>query len=253
VEGAVTAGHYWTVGSIDKSKCLDTGQSALASICNAVPVGGVFQASGTDGQTVSASIDWNLHGGEICATDLPAIPNSSTTATSANTASTIVARDASGNFTAGSITAALTGTASAATTAAQVAGAAPPTSALAVGTNGSNQIAAWMDSTWAGTPSISSCGSGSSQLTSGSTDRRGTITEGATATGCTLTFSVGTHSTATCWLSSSTGLLFTYATTAGSGGGIVVSNAGMFALSGGNLTVGPTVTGNPILNYVCEP
>jgi len=39
------------------------------------------------------------------------IPNSSTTATSANTASAIVARDASGNFSAGTITAALSGNA----------------------------------------------------------------------------------------------------------------------------------------------
>lgn len=39
------------------------------------------------------------------------VSNSATTATSANTASAIVARDASGNFTAGTITAALTGTA----------------------------------------------------------------------------------------------------------------------------------------------
>jgi hypothetical protein len=37
------------------------------------------------------------------------VANSATTATNANTASTIVARDASGNFTAGTITAALTG------------------------------------------------------------------------------------------------------------------------------------------------
>ena len=45
------------------------------------------------------------------------IPNSSTTATSANTANAIVARDASGNFTAGTITAALSGNATTATTA----------------------------------------------------------------------------------------------------------------------------------------
>ena len=43
------------------------------------------------------------------------VSNSATTATNLNTASAIVARDASGNFTAGTITAALTGTASAAT------------------------------------------------------------------------------------------------------------------------------------------
>lgn len=40
------------------------------------------------------------------------LPNANTTATNANTASAIVARDASGNFSAGTITASLTGTAS---------------------------------------------------------------------------------------------------------------------------------------------
>ena len=44
------------------------------------------------------------------------VANSATTATNANTASAIVARDASGNFNAGTITAALTGNASTATT-----------------------------------------------------------------------------------------------------------------------------------------
>lgn len=44
------------------------------------------------------------------------VANSATTATNANTASAIVARDASGNFTAGTITAALAGNASTATT-----------------------------------------------------------------------------------------------------------------------------------------
>jgi hypothetical protein len=43
------------------------------------------------------------------------IPNSATTATNANTASSIVARDASGNFSAGTITAALSGNAATAT------------------------------------------------------------------------------------------------------------------------------------------
>ncbi len=44
------------------------------------------------------------------------VSNSATTATSANTASAIVARDSSGNFTAGTITAALNGNATTATT-----------------------------------------------------------------------------------------------------------------------------------------
>ena len=47
---------------------------------------------------------------------LTSIPNSATTAVSTNTASAIVARDSSGNFAAGTITAALTGNASTATT-----------------------------------------------------------------------------------------------------------------------------------------
>jgi len=50
------------------------------------------------------------------------VANSATTATNANTASAIVARDASGNFSAGTITAALTGTASLATSAATCTG-----------------------------------------------------------------------------------------------------------------------------------
>ena len=50
------------------------------------------------------------------------VSNSATTATNANTASTIVARDASGNFTAGTITAALAGTASNVTTNANLTG-----------------------------------------------------------------------------------------------------------------------------------
>jgi len=47
------------------------------------------------------------------------VSNSATTATSSNTASAIVARDASGNFTAGTITASLSGTATKASTLAQ--------------------------------------------------------------------------------------------------------------------------------------
>ena len=70
------------------------------------------------------------------------VSNSATTATSANTASAIVARDASGNFTAGTITAALTGnvtgdvTGNVSGTAATVTGAAQ-TAITSVGTLGS--------------------------------------------------------------------------------------------------------------------
>jgi trimeric autotransporter adhesin len=50
------------------------------------------------------------------------VSNSATTATNANTASAIVARDASGNFSAGTITANLSGTASNVTTNANLTG-----------------------------------------------------------------------------------------------------------------------------------
>lgn len=50
------------------------------------------------------------------------VSNSATTATDANTASAIVARDASGNFSAGTITASLSGNATTATTATNVSG-----------------------------------------------------------------------------------------------------------------------------------
>jgi hypothetical protein len=78
-----------------------------------------------DGASVGATTASTVRGTTITATTqftgsgagLTSIPNSATTATSANTASAIVARDASGNFTAGTITAALSGNATSATTA----------------------------------------------------------------------------------------------------------------------------------------
>jgi len=58
---------------------------------------------GTTGITVTGSVVATSFDGS--GASLTSIPNSATTATSANTASTIVARNASGNFTAGTITA----------------------------------------------------------------------------------------------------------------------------------------------------
>lgn len=70
---------------------------------------------------------------------LTSIPNSATTATSANTASAIVARDGSGNFSAGTITATLSGNASTATTA---------TTANALNTANNYQVNQLTNSTW---------------------------------------------------------------------------------------------------------
>ena len=78
-----------------------------------------------DGASVGATTASTVRGTTITATTqftgsgagLTSIPNSATTATNANTANAIVARDGSGNFSAGTITATLSGNASTATTA----------------------------------------------------------------------------------------------------------------------------------------
>jgi hypothetical protein len=85
-----------------------------------------LQLPNVDGTLISsgdtATVTNTMLAGSIADTKLSTIStagkvsNSATTATSANTLSAIVARDASGNFTAGTITAALTGNASTATT-----------------------------------------------------------------------------------------------------------------------------------------
>jgi Repeat of unknown function (DUF5907) len=101
-----------------------TGTAASPAIAaNAVTAskindGAVTSAKIADGTIVNADINASA---AIADTKLATIStagkvsNSATTATNANTASTIVARDASGNFTAGTITADLTGLASKAT------------------------------------------------------------------------------------------------------------------------------------------
>ncbi len=69
---------------------------------------------GTGATTLTGYVYGN---GTSAMTASTSIPNAATTATDANTASAIVARDASGNFTAGTITAALSGNATTATSA----------------------------------------------------------------------------------------------------------------------------------------
>lgn len=84
-----------------------------------LPVGTITSGMIADGAIVNADIDASA---AIVDTKLATIStaskvaNSATSATDANTLSAIVARDASGNFAAGTITAALTGNASTATT-----------------------------------------------------------------------------------------------------------------------------------------
>jgi len=83
-----------------------TGATAWTSLVYAI--GGTYPIVNADVAAAAGIVDTKL------ATIATAgkVSNSATTAASANTASAIVARDASGNFTAGTITAALTGAAS---------------------------------------------------------------------------------------------------------------------------------------------
>jgi hypothetical protein len=96
---------------------------------NALVVGGSLTVNGSIGLPVGSVISSNILDGTIVNADVSSsaaiadsklatistagkVSNSATTATSANTASAIVARDGSGNFTVGTITGSLTGAAS---------------------------------------------------------------------------------------------------------------------------------------------
>jgi hypothetical protein len=112
-----------------------TGQNSTATFpasgaVAVVPAAGVVKSNGT----VLSSSNVNLTS-EVTGV----LPNANTTATSANTASAIVARDGSGNFSAGTITASLSGnatTATSATTAGNVTG------TVAIANGGSGQTTA---------------------------------------------------------------------------------------------------------------
>jgi hypothetical protein len=92
------------------------GDPAWGKIGLQTHVDGTLQVvnGGTGATTLTGYVYGNGTGAFTASTS---IPNSATTATSANTASAIVARDASGNFSAGTITASLSGNASTATSA----------------------------------------------------------------------------------------------------------------------------------------
>jgi hypothetical protein len=118
-------------------------------------------------------------------------------ATSANTASKVVARDASGNFSAGTITAALSGNATTATTATNVAGGtanqivyntSAGTTNFAAAPSASGQYFSWNGSAyaWVGTIPTTSGGTGLTSFTSGGVVYASSTS--ALATGSALTF-----------------------------------------------------------------
>jgi hypothetical protein len=138
--GADSAAPVW--GTIDGADVSGNISGSAGSVANALTLGTYLTGTSFNGSAaVTATVD----------------------ATSSNTVSKVVARDSSGNFAAGTITAALSGNATTATTATNVAGGAAnklvyqsgsDTTAFADAPSASNQVLQWNGSafTWA-TPS----------------------------------------------------------------------------------------------------
>ena len=167
--GAASAAPVWDVVNGADVNGNITGQAG--SVANALTLGTYLTGTSYNGGTaVTATVD----------------------ATSANTASKVVARDASGDFSAGTITAALAGNATTATTATNVAGGtanqivyntSAGTTSFAAAPSASNQLLSWNGSAyaWTLTPTVTSLTvsggtangvtylNGSQVLTSGST------------------------------------------------------------------------------------
>ena len=138
--GAVSAAPVWDVVNGADVNGNITGQAG--SVANALTLGTYLTGTSYNGGTaVTATVD----------------------ATSANTASKVVARDVSGNFSAGTITAALSGNATTATTATNVAGGtanqivyntSAGTTSFAAAPSASGQVLGWNGSAFAWTTTI---------------------------------------------------------------------------------------------------
>ena len=148
------AGVTSSVVSVDDTQTL-TNKSLTSPIITGTITGAVVTSANiVDGTIVNADISASA---AIVDTKLATIStaskvsNSATTATSANTGSAIVARDASGNFSAGTITATLNGNASTATSAGSATTASSATSATTAGSCTGNSATA---TRFQGNPSI---------------------------------------------------------------------------------------------------
>jgi hypothetical protein len=149
--GSVSAAPVWDVVNGADVNGNITGQAG--SVANALTLGTYLTGTSYNGSSaVTATVD----------------------ATSANTASKVVARDSSGNFAAGTITAALSGNATSATTATNVAGGAAnqlhyQTSSgvtnFATAPSASGQVLGWNGSAFAWTTTIATATSATSATT----------------------------------------------------------------------------------------
>lgn len=138
--GSVSAAPAW--GTIDGADVTGNISGSAGSVANALTLGTYLTGTSFNGSSaVTATVD----------------------ATSANTASKVVARDASGDFSAGIITAALSGNATTATTATNVAGgtnnkllyqASASTTSFADAPTASGQVLGWNGSAFAWTTTI---------------------------------------------------------------------------------------------------
>ena len=183
------------------------------------------------------------------------VSNSATTATSLNTASAIVARDASGNFVAGTITAALTGTASGNLVSGGALGTPssgtltncsfPTLNQNTTGSSGSctgNAATATTAGNLTGTPSISVA----SVTTSGTLIRPSPATgymngnyttgESSLTSGCIYTIG-GSYVPTTTTLGNMYGVGYGYSTVSGGSTGVGASLWGMYVASGGTTKV----------------
>jgi len=168
--GAVSAAPVW--GTIDGADVSGNISGSAGSVANALTLGTYLTGTSFNGSAaVTATVD----------------------ATSANTASKVVARDSSGNFSAGTITATLSGSSTSATTATNLAGGAANqipyqtaagTTAFTTAASGTNYVLNFNGSTFtwvSGTISGVALGSNLNALTAGTYLTSAGTYDGATA------------------------------------------------------------------------
>jgi hypothetical protein len=102
----VTAGYVWTSGETVTPTKLNSAAAPIVVVAdNEVTTAKILDSAVTNAKLASGIADTKL----ATISTAGKVSNSATTATNANTANAIVARDASGNFSAGTITASFSG------------------------------------------------------------------------------------------------------------------------------------------------